>query len=1114
MVLQKLGAYYVGVTNEIYERYNFNRRVQEESESVDSFVAALRTLAKTCNYGTLTDTLIRDRMVVGVRDNSLRKKLLQTSNLTLQSGIDICRSSECTARQIKDMGQQYEDVHSVGKRSQGNRWKLRQRAPTEEGRPPRLPTTITCKFCGKKHEWKKEVCPAWGKRCTKCNRLNHFAGLCNYRQRVNKVDQEYESEAQRDEDYLLTLEEREPVLSMKETTYPRRIYALMTLKDVNVKFQLDCGATVNILPVNLYQDIFQDAQCKNLEKSNTTLVMFNHTELSPIGKFQAVTVNPKNHKQYCLDYVVVEKGFKPLLGTEAIHRLELMSLNTENLMSVDSPQQETLNKADITTRFKDVFSGEGLLEEKLHLEVDTSIPPVKMPVRKVPLSVKGPLKEEIDRLIKLDLLAPVETPTDWISSMVVVQKSNGNIRLCIDPKPLNKALKRNHYPLPVMDDLLPKLSQARVFSVVDAKNGFWHVPLDTDSSYLTTFATPWGRYRWKRMPFGISPAPEEFQRRLDNALEGLEGVVPIFDDILVFGAERTREEAVLDHDKKLTTLLDRCRLRGIKLNKEKLKFRLDKVSFMGHTITSEGLKPDPAKVEAIQRMPAPANKQDVRRLLGTVNYLQKFAPNLSDLTAPLRELLKEANSFQWSEQVEGQCFHQLKDVLSMPPVLKYFDPHQGLELQCDASEKGLGACLMQGGQPLAYASRSLTATEQQYAQIEKEMLAIVFGTEGFEQYVYGRRVKVETDHKPLESILKKSLLSAPKRLQRMMLRLQKFDLDVTYKKGSELYLADTLSRAFLPERTKQEGSVDDILSVDNYRGDAEKEVESIDMLHYLSVTEDTLNLIKQATEEDNRMKTLKTTIRGGWPVTKDMVPEELQEFFPFRDELSLQDGLVFKGERLVIPSGIRHNIMARLHASHIGIQGCLRRARETVYWPGMNKEITEYISKCEICCAYPQDKAKEPLISHEIPTRPREKIGCDMFEFGGRDYLITVDYFSNYFEVDQLSNKTNQEVMGKLKQHLARHGLPDQLISDNGPPYNSRAFQEFATSYGFEHVTSSPGYPQSNGRVENAVKTAKKLMQKAAESKSDPYLSLLDWRNTPSEGLGSSPAQRLFSRRT
>ena len=180
-----------------------------------------------------------------------------------------------------------------------------------------------------RNEWKKEVCPAWGKRCTKCNRLNHFAGLCNYRQRVNKVDQEYESEAQRDEDYLLTLEEREPVLSMKETTYPRRIYALMTLKDVNVKFQLDCGATVNILPVNLYQDIFQDAQCKNLEKSNTTLVMFNHTELSPIGKFQAVTVNPKNHKQYCLDYVVVEKGFKPLLGTEAIQRLELMSLNTE-----------------------------------------------------------------------------------------------------------------------------------------------------------------------------------------------------------------------------------------------------------------------------------------------------------------------------------------------------------------------------------------------------------------------------------------------------------------------------------------------------------------------------------------------------------------------------------------------------------------------------------------------------------------------------------------------------------------------------------------------------------------------------------------------------------------
>ena len=256
--------------------------------------------------------------------------------------------------------------------------------------------------------------------------------------------------------------------------------------------------------------------------------------------------------------------------------------------------------------------------------------------------------------------------------MVAVQKKDGSVRLCIDPKPLNKALKRNHYPHPDIEDLLPNL--AKVFSVVDAKNGFWHVQLDQESSYLTTFATPWGRYRWKRMPFGISPAPEEFQRYLDLALEGLEGIKEICDDILVCGVGESYEEAVQDHDNKLVSLLERCRSKGIKLNSKKLLFRRNQVSFMGHLITSKGLRLDPAKVEAIQKMPIPSNKQAVRRLLGMVNYLQRFSPNLSSVTAPLRELLKEQNVFHWREDVEGKCFSEVKKILSSPPLLKYFDP--------------------------------------------------------------------------------------------------------------------------------------------------------------------------------------------------------------------------------------------------------------------------------------------------------------------------------------------------------------------------------------------------------------------------------------------------------
>ena len=207
-------------------------------------------------------------------------------------------------------------------------------------------------------------------------------------------------------------------------------------------------------------------------------------------------------------------------------------------------------------------------------------------------------------------------------------------------------------------------------------------------------------------------------------------------------------------------------------------------------------------------------------------------------------------------------------------------------------------------------------------------------------------------------------------------------------------------------------------------------------------------------------------------------------------------------------------MLTKIHASHIGIQGCLRRAREVLYWPGMNKDIEDHVAKCEVCNSQPAAQGKEPLICHEIPSRPWEKIAVDLFELNGSEFMVTVDYYSSFFEVDRLMTKTAKEVIKKLKAHLARHGVPDQLVSDNRQPFASASFQEFANTYNFEHVTSSPTYPQSNGKVENAVKTAKTLLEKARKSEQDPYLALLDWRNTPTETVKTSPVQRLFGRRT
>ena len=226
--------------------------------------------------------------------------------------------------------------------------------------------------------------------------------------------------------------------------------------------------------------------------------------------------------------------------------------------------------------------------------------------------------------------------------MIVNKPSTKNlIRLCIDSRPLNTALKRSEYPIPTVDHLLTKISNVKVFTLADIKSAFWHVPLDEPSSLLTTFNTPVGRMKWNRMPFGISVAPEEFQRRIDESLEGLDGTKAIADDILIWGDGNNIEEATSNHDARLSALLDRCQQKHIKLNADKFQLRKTELSYMGVTLTDKGVKPDPRKQDSIEAMPAPTNKEEVRRLLGVVTLLSRFSEDLSTKSEPLRTLLHE-----------------------------------------------------------------------------------------------------------------------------------------------------------------------------------------------------------------------------------------------------------------------------------------------------------------------------------------------------------------------------------------------------------------------------------------------------------------------------------------
>ena len=1084
-VIKKFDQHFLGQTQEFFERFQFNRRNQESGESIDEYVSVLRNMAKTCGFcDCMRELLIMDRILLGILDDKTREELLSTHDLTLVKALEICRAREAATIHMKAL--KNEEINKVkGTQKQKKPMKPRDRTKGKQHQTETTRATFKkCYFCKQVHAMRKESCPAWGKVCTSCGEKNHFPASRKCKGRsVHIVRDDYASDSSTSSTgtiSTITVELCHDVNSA-QSQHPL-IYCEMLINDKPVRLQIDCGATVCILPKRYLKNLEVRPEIVNLQ-------MWNKSSVKALGKCKVHVKNPVTNEKFKVDFVIVNEAFTSLLSGNAAQAMGLITVNYGNFKVVNGIS--TASHSYIH-QFPAVFKDTpGILPGKrVHLTVEDGATPVVRCARTLPEARKDAVKAELQRLVDESIIVPIDEPTDWVSQMSVAEKKTG-IRICINPRPLNEVLKREHYKLPVLDDVLPELTSACKFSVCDLKSGYLHCELDHESSLLTTFATPFGRFRWLRLPFGLKVSSEIFQKRLHQALEGLEGVRCIADDVIVWG--RSNEE----HDARVSLFLQRCSEIGISLNKEKCRFGLSEIPFMGHVVSNKGLKPDPSKVEAILKMEPPTDKAGVERLRGTVNYLSRFVPKLTDVMRPISDLTHPDVEWSWTSS-HDKAFEEVKHLLTVAPVLAYFDPSKELSIQCDASGQGLGAALLQEGRPLAYASRALSDTETRYATIEKEMLAIVFALEKWHQYTFGRPLTVYSDHKPLEAIMKKPLDRAPKRLQGMLVRALAYDIKVQYLKGNDMFLADTLSRASLPYT-----SVND-----------QEEFEIINALKYLVMPDARIREIRQHTNDDLALQLLKQTIQEGWPDHQSALPPLVVPYFSIRDELAVTDGLVFRGERLGIPKSLRSQIKKDIHCGHQGIESCLRRAREHVFWPGMNKEVKEWIQTCEACREFEQTPCKETLISHEIPDSPWQKIATDLFTFKNKEYLVTVCYRSNFWEVDRLYNTKSSTVIKKLKAHLARYGIPKQLVTDNGPQFVSDEFRKFTESWGIEHTTTSPHHSQANGKCEAAVKVAKRMLRKTTKSGEDQYLALLNIRNVPTQGVDSSLAQRLFGRRT
>ncbi|GFO39028.1 Gag-Pol protein [Plakobranchus ocellatus] len=848
-IIAKFESFAIGEVNETYERFVFNSRAQKDTEIFEGFYSDLRRLVKTCNYcDKCLDSILRDRIVLGVRDNDIQHDLLKIRSLTLSKAIDVCKAAENTDRHRRTMNMSSQVSTAVNAVTKAKR-AYRSSGAT---RPPTSLRSARCKYCGRQHEMLKSKCPAFGKECGKCHGRNHFASMCKTSRKAN-VNNLESSDSESEPAWVNTVHDRRAKL----------VRCKLIVKRTPVAFLIDSGASVNVLPKKL---------AKNLIPSITSLTSFGGSSLSCVGKTREILKNAKTKKKFNVEFVVCEQNVQPILGLRAAEQMGLLSLKSANLEEVF-----LLSSLECIPVFNDEL---GQFPGQQHLTTDPNVKPVIMPNRRVPIAVRGRFKQELDRLTELGVLAPVTEPTPWVSQIVVAHKKNGQLRICIDPKFFNKALLREHYTMPLLDDVLHELSESRVFTKVNLRNGFWHVLLDTESSLLTTFQTCYGRYRWLRLPFGLSVSSEIFQRKILELFGAFPGVVAIHDDVIIHGRNRQ------DHDLNLQRFLSACEKYGVRLNKNKLALASGKINFMGHVISSGGIRTDPEKVRAISDFPQPTSLTEVRRFLGMVQYLSRYISNLTEDLHPIQNLTKKDVPFLWSENQEN-AFLAIKAKFADSPCLATYNPSKELVLENKASEYGLGSVLLQDGKPLGFASRTLTDSERNYAQIEKELLAVIFGMKKFYHYTYARPVTVITDHKPLVSIANKPLSKAPKRLQSMFLNLQAFDYHLIYKPGAQLHVSDSLSRA--PVSTS-----DDVYTCNN--------------ISDTPFNDSRLSEIKATTSLDPALSQLKLTILQGWPDLKSDLHSSVLPYFNYRDELTVQDGIILRGDRIVIPSSLRQDL--------------------------------------------------------------------------------------------------------------------------------------------------------------------------------------------------------------
>ncbi len=1139
----------------------FNRRLkffqckQSHGQAFSDFATTLRKIGDEAELGSIgIDELYVFKFIGGCADPKLKEKFLKEEDPSWEDLKRVFRAYERAQVAMKaETKSSRTDTDNRGRRYGRGKGKGKSHDRREK-----------CYRCGAGNHPPAE-CPHKGAFCYRCEKQGHIDRACAWQRRGRSSSRGREASSdratrgggRRSEPRDGRGRSREPSKSREATPSPdketrgvkenksSRIASVscaaqgagrgsIPVPDLNVHFSTgkrsftapvtpDTGSTRTIFPLQLLHEHNVRFKKVNHEK----LYAADGNQMACEGVFTCWARSEALQDDVPIDAIVSSAIDKVLLSWHDLIALQVIpegfphsvcQRTTPTTPGTTSTRKTKLVdfaglKEAMLQKYPTVLQeglGENVLEGEpmqIHLRKDIPIKPKKvMTARSVPRHRQEKAQKLIQQMVNTHVLQEVTVPTQFCSASHFVDKPNGGVRLTTDYKnTLNPFVCRPVHPFPTTEEILQQIEPtSQCFAKLDAVSGYFQIPLDEESSFLTTFLTPWGRYRYLRAPMGLSASSDEWCYRSDRALEGLPGVLKLVDDVLV----QAPDEEILR--KRLNAVLRQCEKKGITISSKKFAVG-STIHFAGHVISPEGIRPDDEKLKSIRNFPVPTNISELRSFLGLANQLGNFLPDLAQASSTIRTLLKKDMAWNWLPEHQKE-FDHVKTLLTSNPVVAHFNPELPSVLLTDASRlHGTGYALMQNDRLIRCGSQSLTSAESRYSTIELEMLGLVKAVRKCRYYLHGGHFKVLTDHRPLVGIFKKDLGDIPNpRLQRLREKVAEYTFDVEWIAGKDNLVADALSRApvFPPDDDEELGEAELNVCLATTAGeDADDKDDAEDPM---------LEFLLDAARLDHDYQKVLAALQNGQDVQRLPPDHPARQYRQVWDNLSIwgRDNnklLVYDAERIVIPAGCRREILQRLHLPHAGIVKTRKMAQQLYYWPGMSRDISMLVEKCQVCLQHLPSKPRIDPVLAPVPDGPMDAIGTDLMEVSGTHYLIVVDRFSGFIWVNKLTRLDTAAVTSRLDKIFQDYGYPRRIRSDGGPQFRAE-FREFCKEKGIVHELSSPYHPQSNGLAEAAVKQAKFLLLKTKESGEDFATALSAWRITPRPD-GGSPAHLFFGRR-